>query len=241
MKLPVQILCVCMLLILPATKIHSQRIDSYKQGNIFPFLYNNKTGNLAYTGAEEKRSYQNILAQTKGSQFYDENFRKATISNSQNVFKVRYNAFLDEIEIMDGNEIVFINKEYQTDPISFTEKNLTYKVLRQEDKNAKETLGYFVVLQENKPVSLYRKDQKKYVSSSRPMTNNKAKFQNVRSSFYVEINNSGTAIKLPTNKKDLAALFPKKETKIIMHIKSEKLNIRKEKDLKKLITYINHI
>ncbi|EDP97156.1 hypothetical protein U8527_02375 [Kordia algicida OT-1] len=241
MKLPFKILSLSIVVILFTTEINAQGIDFSEQRNIYPFLYNNTVDELSHTGDEKQQTFEKAVAEASGSSYYDEEFRKATISGSDYIFNVRYNAFLDEMEITHENEIVYLNKKYDNRLITLAETNMTYKVLREQDENKKITSGYFIALQTNESVALYRKDRKKYVRSTRPLSKEKAKFQNARRYFYVEINNSGMAIKLPNNKKELAALFPDKEAEILTFIKQERLKLRKEEDLKMLVTYINSI
>ncbi|MGH1384748.1 hypothetical protein [Kordia sp.] len=239
MKLSLQTICISMLLIAVTTEVYSQR-ETSPHDREFSFLSNN-INPLSNYKLPTEATYQSLVANAEGSQFYEETFKKATISNTENVFNVRYNAFLDEMEILDGNDIALIDKEYQKHLISFLDGNISYKVLWEKHKNAKASLAYFVQLEDNNYLSLYRKDSKKYVPSRKQRANDTGKFQNVRSRFYVEINHSGKAIPLPRTNKEFAALFSDKRAKIVAYMKSEKLKVRKENDLIQLINYINEL
>ncbi|WP_298512693.1 hypothetical protein [uncultured Kordia sp.] len=239
MKLPSKIMCVCMLLLIGTNEMYSQRVSSYHDRE-FAFIHNN-INSLAYSDLTNGESLESVISKAEGSQFYDATFREATISSTENVFKVRYNAFLDEMEILDKDAVVILDKRHQKHLIAFPEKNLRYKVLRENNEDNTSTLAYFVLLEEDNYLSLYRKDHKKYVPSRNQRTSDKAEFQNARSRFYVEINNSGTVIPLPRNNKEFAALFSTKKEKVKAYIKQENLKVRKENDLLKLIKYINSI
>lgn len=239
MKLSFKVMCMSMLLLVVTTKLYSQR-ETSPHDREFSFLSNN-INPLSYYKLPTEETYESLVAKAEGSQFYDETFKKATISDTENVFNVRYNAFLGEMEILDGNDIALIDKKYQKDLISFLDSNVSYKVLWEKHKNAKASLSYFVQLENNAYLSLYRKDSKKYIPSKKRLAKYKGEFRNVRSRFYVETNHSGKAILLPRTNKKFAALFSDKRAKIIAYMKSEKLKVRKENDLIQLINYINEL
>ena len=237
MKLSLQTICMSMLLIAVTTEVYSQR-ETSPHDREFSFLSNNINPLSNYKLSTEA-TYESLVANAEGSQFYDETFKKATISDTENVFNVRYNAFLDAMEIVNGDDIALLDKEYQKHLISFPESNVHYKVLWEQHTNAKASLAYFVLLEDNNYLSLYRKDSKKYVPSRTHRTSDKGKFQNVRSRFYVEINHTGKAIPLPRTNKEFAALFSDKRAQIVAYMKSKNLKVRTENDLLQLIQYIN--
>jgi hypothetical protein len=226
-----------MLLIAVTTEVYSQR-ETSSHDREFSFLSNNINPLSNYKLPTEV-TYESLVANAEGSQFYDETFKKATISDTENVFNVRYNAFLDAMEILNGDDIALLDKEYQRHLISFPENNVRYKILWEKRKKAKASLAYFVLLEDNNYLSLYRKDSKKYIPSKRRLAKYKGEFRNVRSRFYVEINHTGKAIPLPRTNKKFAALFSDKRAQIEAYMKSENLKVRKENDLLQLIQYIN--
>jgi hypothetical protein len=234
--------CVCAFVMLFTTTAFSQRQNSNNQqigGNI---LHNNITSPLEYT-----KESQNIFDIAEGSQFYDIEFKEAKISTSETLYKVRYNAFLDEMEIMQANEIACINKNLQKHKISFPEDNLEYKILEADNRNKKRVHGYFEVLLENNKVSLYKKNQKKLaIGLNRapymtPAPEKIVEFQDEKTAFYIELNNSGNAIKLPRKRKAVIRLFKGKEDLVKKFIKENNIKVTKEDDLKKLISYVNSL
>ncbi|MCH2193258.1 hypothetical protein [Kordia sp.] len=238
MKLPIKMIC-SVLILFVTSEIYSQIDRSGIRTEFNPFR--NNINSLAYTDIPKEETLKSVISKTKGSQFYDETFRQATISNTKNAFKVRYNAFLDEMEILDGDAVVFIDKKHQKHLVSFPTTNIHYKVLKERKDDERIALGYFVQLEENNYLSLYRKDRKKYVApgSHRPRVN--GEFKNARTEFYVETNNSGIAIPLPRKNKDFAALFSTKRAQIEAFIQHENIKVQKEADLIKLIKYINNL
>jgi len=240
MKLPYTIICISLLFLSASQKVFSQ-IE--KAGNLqFNPLYNHYNS-LAYSDIRPKptKTFTQLVEAAEGSPYYDETFRQATISETKNIFKVRYNAFLDEMEIMNGDDILFIAKQQQKQLISFVETNTNYRVLWEKDADNQMSLHYFVVLEDHPYMSLYRKDSKKYVPPRNIRKGHTAKFQNVRRRFYIEINNSGNAIPVPRNNRAFAALFSSKRATIENYMNQEALKVRKEQDLQKLIKYINSI
>lgn len=238
MKLPFKFFYTCLLMSFFTSVAFSQKPGSSDRNQIFPFLYNNFAGSLSYT-AEIQKTYESFIANVEGSPFFEEQFMNATISDSNNMFKVRYNAYLDEMEIIDKDKIVFINKELQKNLISFKENGQSFKVLKTNDAKGKEILSYFVTVETNDHISLYRKDRKKYVQGNNYGVNRKAKFQKAKKAFYIETNNSGVAEELPRNKKAFAKLFQGKEKQILSHIEKNNLKLRKEADVAQVIRFIN--
>lgn len=239
MKLPIQVVLVSLFSLFITDQLCAQR-NHPNQPPFYQNLYNNLTGELPYTGYEKQKSYEAMVANIEGSQFYDEHFNKATISNSPSTFNVRYNAFLDEMEILNKNEVVFVNKRYHRGSITLTDKDVTYKILKEIDGD-QETLGYFVLIDGTGSVALYKKERKQLVYDNKLTRKNDSEFKNVRTSYYVEFDNSKIAVEVPTNKRDFADLFPEKKAEILSFIKKNKLKLRQEEDIQRLITYINSI
>lgn len=86
-----------------------------------------------------------------------ENFHKVEIKNySKDVQPLRYNAFEDEMEFKNGDQLYFANKENNLS-IHFRDLDKTYKCL-QYKYDGKTKFGYLVILLETSKNSLYKKE-----------------------------------------------------------------------------------
>ena len=209
---------------------------------LFLVPHNNPLFALGYTNDTNK----SILEVADGSQFHEEEFKDATISSSKTVFKARYNAYLDEMEIKrQDDKIGYINKNLKKEKISFQTENRTYKILETDNYNKKRILGYFEILKENDYVSLYRKDLKQLNIGLEktpymiPAPKSITEFRDTKSEFYVEFKQSGHAIKLSRTRGGVAKLFEEKKEIIKQYIKDNNLKVTKEEDIIKVIDYIN--
>jgi hypothetical protein len=190
---------------------------------------------------------KSIVDVADGSQFYEEEFRSAKISGSTTSFEVRYNAFLDEMEVKHDEGISCINKNLQKHRISFTSENLEYKVLHTGDRDTRKSRGYFRILQENEYVSLYKKEAKKLALGLEktpymtPAPKTITEFQDVESDYYIEFENNGIATKLSKTRRGVSKLFKGKEEVVLKFIKKNRLDVTNEEDLQKLFNYINSL
>ncbi|AXG68504.1 hypothetical protein KORDIASMS9_00719 [Kordia sp. SMS9] len=184
---------------------------------------------------------------TIGTPYVQNSFATAKIAPVGKVYLVRYNALMDEMEVKSSEkeDILIISKK-KNYVINQHANNVTYRVLKKVDSEKENDLGYYISLQENKNVSLYRKQCKKLVKRNKATYGGTAstvttEFKDMRCEFYIEKAHDGHAIKIPKRKKDFLALFPEKADLISAFIKENRIKLNKEKSLKKLITYINTI
>jgi hypothetical protein len=184
-------------------------------------------------------------ADIKGSPYYNVSFTTANISPLGKVFSVRYNAALDDMEIIQGNDTLIMNKNNRNYVIKQHIGDVTYKILEDPDSK-QDKLGYYVQLSKDAKITLYRKDRKKFVEieTSTYGSNTKgttAKFKELRSEFYIELGGNGVAIKLSKKKKDVIAIFKGKEDEAKKFIKKNKIKVTREKDLIALIEYMTSL
>jgi hypothetical protein len=170
----------------------------------------------------------------KGSPYLYENFVPGTLKINKEVFNVsiRYNAYQDEFEMKNAkDEIVAVLKKSDVD---VQMGNQIYKLLNYNNK-----LTYFEILSDGVNMRLLKKDIKKFMeakeaensySSAKP-----AKFV-LETNYYLQSNNSITPVKL--NKKSILAQFDKK-AEVTKFIKLNKLRLKTEDDIKKLLIYYN--
>lgn len=202
-------------------------------------------GNLTLQSQMQKNFAAIYRANVKGTPYYDDQFNSANISPINKVYLVRYNAALDDMEVIQSSDTLIMNKNNKNYVIKQSKGSLTYRILEYADSE-KDKLGYYLELTEGANVALYRKDRKKFVEVKSSayggnLNSTTAQFKNQKSEFYIEFNKNGNAIKFPRKKKDVIKMFPGKEDLVGKYIKQNKIKATKEEDLKKLISYVNSL
>lgn len=197
--------------------------------------------------AQMQKNFAAILkANVEGTPYYDESFNSATIAPINKVFLIRYNAALDDMEVIQDTDTLLVNRNNRNYVIKQNKGNIVYRILHYDESKADNKLGYYVQLTEGTNVKLYRKDRKKFVESKQASYNGNlggtsAKFKKQKSEFYVEYNGSGDAVKLPKKKKAMINAFQGKEKEVKKYIKENKIKVTKEQDLIKLVNYVNSL
>ncbi|MEM6721722.1 MAG: hypothetical protein AAF611_20505 [Bacteroidota bacterium] len=199
------------------------------------------------TAALVKSQGVNYGPNTIGTPYTQPAFSTAKIAPIGKVYLVRYNVLADEMEVKgaDDDDILIISKK-KSYVINQHNDNLTYRVLEKVDSEKENDLGYYITIEENDNISLYRKQCKKLVKRDKPSYGSTAstvtaEFKDMRCEFYLEKDHNGEAIRIPKRKKEFLALFPEKADLISAYIKDNRIKLNKEKSLKKLIKYINTI
>ena len=196
--------------------------------------------------SQMQKNFSAILrANVEGTPYYDEEFNSANIAPLNKVYFIRYNAALDDMEVIQSSDTLIMNKNNRNYVIKQNKGNITYKILEYADSK-KDKLGYYVQLTEGANVALYRKDRKKFVEVKKAayggnLNASSAKFKKQKSEFYIELKGSGNAIKISKKKKNVIKLFAGKEDLVEKFIKKNKIKVTKEDGLKKLIDYVNSL
>lgn len=196
--------------------------------------------------SQMQKNFSAILrANVEGTPYYDEEFNSASIAPLNKVYFIRYNAALDDMEVIQSNDTLIMNKNNKNYVIKQNKGNITYRILEYADSK-KDKLGYYVQLTEGANVALYRKDRKKFVEVKKAayggnLNASSAKFKKQKSEFYIELKGSGNAIKISKKKKNVIKLFAGKEDLVKKFIKENKIKFTKEDGLKKLIDYVNSL
>ncbi|WP_156115571.1 hypothetical protein [Psychroserpens sp. Hel_I_66] len=203
-------------------------------------LFSNVSGNSIIT-------LNNKDNKAIGSPYLTETFMPAKISAMQNeTYKVRYNAYNDEIEVMiDEDNIQNFNKNMKGVVITMLNDDLKFTSVNLIDGDNGVKPGYLVSLTDNNDkVKLFSKKEIKYYEARPAKTSydndRPAEFKNVDDTYFVSIND-GYARELPSNKKDLAKLFPKNSKDVLNFIKKKRIKTSKEQDLIQLINYVNSL
>ncbi|MEZ4793551.1 MAG: hypothetical protein R2783_08855 [Gelidibacter sp.] len=183
----------------------------------------------------------------QGSPYINEDFLPARISVSEDdVFYVRYNAISDQFEVKGENNKSYALNKYRRDiVVQLVGLKKTYQVFGYLDENENENFGYFVIMNDqDSNVKLLKKEKKFFIGEKVATTSydtpKPATYKRANDEYYIKIGND-PAVELPTKKKEIAKLFPKKEDKILNFIKEHKIKTKREEDLNRLMSYINQI
>lgn len=177
-----------------------------------------------------------------GDSYLNEIFLPARISNSKNISLIRYNAYLDEMEVEIKGKAYFLPKEYGFS-IFFETINKTYQLLSFEE-NGQTKKGFFVVLSKGEKASLYSQEKIKLykeVPAKLGFTRYEPpKLDRVKDEIYLEFKDSNI-VKLPKKKKNIVSLFSGKSNEIELFVKRNKLNFKEVKDLIQIVIYYNSL
>lgn len=233
--LPLIILCLFI------NTISSQNgfVDSTNGKNVIDYLM--VSGFISSPATEHNT---NVL----GSQYITEGFVSAKISIIENkIYPGKYNAFLDQIEIMSKDGTVYVmDKDGRKDiAITFIDTKKTYQLFNYLDKKNKNNLGYFISMNNRDlNVLLLKRERIKFVKERKAKTsydkNKLAEYKKLEDIYYIKIKDK-PAVLVANNKTKLIKLFPEHKNKISAFVKTEKLNMNNETDIIKLINYINKI
>lgn len=181
----------------------------------------------------------------KGSQYITDDFVPAKISISKNeVFQIKFNGVLDEIVVkgQDGKPYA-LNKHLKDIKITLIGSKKAYQMFDYVNENDTRLSGYFLLnATSNSNIKLLKKEKIKFfeekVATNGYDSNVPAQYKRLKDKFFIKKNDE-LAIEIPTNKKDFAKLFPKRQKEILSFIKKEKIKFKKESDLLKLVNHLN--
>ena len=182
----------------------------------------------------------NAKENVNGSPYFVETYLPVKLSTfeDENIL-VRYNAADDEMEFNKGGQLYYIPKSDDL-KIKFLNSGKEYHHTPYTDKgNA--TSGYLILLSENEKVSLYKKEQIRFVPA-KEATNSydmgrPAEYKKADDAFFIELN--GTIENFPKNRKELIRKFAHKEKEVSDFVKKNKISFSREADLIELTKFLN--
>ncbi len=182
-----------------------------------------------------------------GSPYVNKNFERGNIYlNSKLIVEevpLRYNAFADEMEFKESlNDLDEDSKALTKSPeVDIEIGNTLYVFVPYQ--GGIEKGGYFEALVRGEKYDLFKKYNKKFSEGRKAQTSMTkdmpAKFTD--NPVYYLVSDEGVFYELPTKKRAFSKVFLKKENEINDYIKDNKLDIKNEKDLIKIINYFNSI
>lgn len=169
------------------------------------------------------------------------NFDRVSIDGySKNVQDLRYNAYADEMEFSNKNEIYYIDKIEGT-VINFPTMNKTY-IVKKYDYLGNTKVGYLVLLsKKDGKYGLFKREKVELIPGEKS-PNAYGKDSN---DYYAKekdlylVSNGNTFYKLPKNINELAGQLSLDQKSVKDFVKSNKINFSKEADLIKLFDFIN--
>lgn len=175
-----------------------------------------------------------------GSSYINDAFLPAKLSDNNETYFLRYNAYKDEMEGKKNNNFYRLIKKLDY-TISFKAIDKTYKVLNYEDDN-KNILGFFVVLFNGDKISLLAKERIKFFEEVKAKTGydkyQPPTLKQLKDKLYISYNNK-EASELPDRKNDILNLFSSKAVEVEKYAKKNKLKLKSTDDLIQLFKYYN--
>ncbi|MGV8947071.1 MAG: hypothetical protein ACOH1N_11625 [Lutibacter sp.] len=175
-----------------------------------------------------------------GSLYINDKFLPAKTSDSNEIYLIRYNAYMDEMEGEKNNKPFHLIKTMGS-TISFEGINKIYSVYNYEVKD-KLTPGFFVVLTSGDNISLLLKEKVKFYEEVKAKTGYDKyippTLKRVSDEFYIGYKDN-SAKELPSKKKELLNIFESKAGEIESYAKENKLGFKTEDDLIQIFKYYN--
>lgn len=196
---------------------------------------------LLIKAADDNR-YNTPEKETVGSPYLKDEFVNGTVVAFNSVYTdmpMRYNIHGDYIEFNKKNQTYILDPEPRIKQVRFDDK--IFVVLKYEQKG-KEKHGYLELLDSgsvalfSKKTILYREWQAPKALESRPTP---AKYSRTGDIYFFRISD-GPVMRVESMKKLIEAL-PDKRDELTQFVKKEKLGIKEESDLKKLIKYYSSL
>lgn len=214
----------------------SQDLGVNAGGHQYAGLPNNSADYISNFDANIKKSLSENHKNIIGSIYINPEFSTAKISKQESNFQLRYDAYNDEMELktLDDNRYLLKKPELE---VAFSKTSKTYRVFSNDNNNC-----FFVVLLKGDEISLLSKETITFNEESKPETGydtySPPTLKRNQDIIYIGYKNN-TAYELPSNKKEIIALFSSKSKDIKDFAKINNLNFNKKEDLIKIFEYYN--
>ena len=160
----------------------------------------------------------------------------AKINNFKDIITAKYDAYKDLFAVELNNSRRFYLKKALGNKITFFKSRDVYQVFNDENNKT----SFFKVVKESEKFALLIRQKVKLYGGEKPKSSYegyvKPYFKKVKEVYYFSMDKSN-AVKIPSNKKKFYMLFSDKSEKIKKYAKKNKLNIKKDKDLIKILSY----
>lgn len=184
------------------------------------------------------------LAETQGSPYLNDSFQSGIVyiptTEERFGYQMRYNIYNDVIEIQNSEDKSIYSVRRNSSYICAIQDKM-FKYLEYTNKNNESKSGYFheIVSGKNSLLIKYYCDYEAVKAGKPPVFHETpAKFVRQKSYFLYD---EDSLMLIPTNKKKLLVIFGKNSSKVKNYIKTNKLNLKKERDLMRIISFYNSI
>lgn len=153
--------------------------------------------------------------------------------------KYRYDIYSDEMQFILKDDTASVTRPLTLRSIQIGQQRFVYDIFQTGENMV--SAGYFEVIEEGKLTALMRRekelDQDSYSENYGGGGGTKDFYYKEKKTYYLKFNQD-VALKI-TNKKRLLEVMPDYRNEIKSFMKSEKISLRKPKDIKQLVSYYN--
>lgn len=179
------------------------------------------------------------LSKIKGSPYENDAFILGKAANKKTndskPYYLRYNIYNDIIEVKEENSTIGL---IQSLNIYAVINNREYHYEIYSDDNEKTDEGYFISLYKSEKVNVYKRKIKEFIEEQPAKDSfRQATPPSFKDSEQFYFKKGRVLILISTKKKEFIKNFPEHKNEITSYIKSEKINLKSEKDLIQLFKY----
>ncbi|WP_285270353.1 hypothetical protein [Kaistella rhinocerotis] len=182
---------------------------------------------------KQKIKYSDI----EGIPYYNRTFLPARVGDTSASVPIRYNSFLDTVEILVNTDVFEIPREESYPKFIFENSGEKLVLVNTHDENA----GYFFELSGGKNRLLKKVITKFHDAVPAPnsmIPGTPARFELLKPAYFIKTETG--LIRIPKNTKDLIPNFPEREAELSNFIKMNKIKLTSEPDLIKLNNFLNN-
>ncbi|WP_299522830.1 hypothetical protein [Winogradskyella sp.] len=178
----------------------------------------------------------------EGSPYIQEDYKSIKIDKYGDIiYSARYNAFNDEIEVkLDDDNILALDNSKDIS-VTFISDNKVYKTFSYTNEDKISKRGFLVVVEESESYSLLKREYIKYYEGQKAASSYQqakpATFKREGDTYYAKLDDK--IVFIPQKKKSFLKAFPEQSSDLKTYIKENKINLKKETDLKKIIKYLS--
>lgn len=207
------------------TSVHAQKTEEFINPSKTIFTFDSRDRDLV------------------GSSYIHKEFLPAKRRDDETIYFIRYDAYQDEMEVQKDGEAFYMNKLFDY-PVTFINDRKVYEVFKYKVKDTNH-IGFFVVLFKTEDFSLLLKEKIKFHDPVEPKTGyQKYKpptLKRTKDKLFIGYSKDHMAVEVPSKKKDFIKLFSDKSEEIEEFIKKNKLSIKKQNDLIKILKYYDSL
>ena len=166
--------------------------------------------------------------------YFSQIYLSSKVDNFKEEVYLKYNIYKDEMEFINNDKVFYLKKNLGR-KISFVDLNINYEVF-----NYNGALAYFQVLNKNGAILLRKQNieyQKAKPAASSYQQDKPADFVEKDDTFFIKLKEK--IIELPSNKKKFFKLLDEIDINLKKFTIENKLDIKKQNDLLKIIEFYN--